>query len=106
MNLTSELMELIKDKKGYKTIYNNLNKENYWLIWLDDKNNTNVYGFEHNSYLDVPEKDYHKIKELLTLNGLVYVYDIAYYHGGNDDFINNHKVTNERLKVLNWIKTK
>lgn len=74
MNINNLLMEITKDKKGYKTIFDNLNKENYWIVMTDE--NSNVWNFEHNTYSSIPDRDYKKIVELLEEKGFVYCYDL------------------------------
>ncbi|MCR4329594.1 MAG: hypothetical protein NUV65_03535, partial [Candidatus Roizmanbacteria bacterium] len=60
--------------------------------WTDSQNETNVYHFEHNSYSDVPDKDYRKIRDILFDSfGLVYVYDMS---------LRTNEVLNERPEYL------
>lgn len=67
-------MQITKNKKGYKSVYNSLNSEKYWVEWTDDK--TNIWHFEYNHYSELPDKESKKIKSLLEDIGLVYVYDL------------------------------
>ena len=51
-------------------IFTNLDKENYWLVWTDEKSKT--WNFEHNSNGRVSDRDYAKIKEVLKASGYRY----------------------------------
>jgi hypothetical protein len=87
MNLTEFLMGETENRRGYKRIYNNLNEENYWLEWTDD--NSNVWHFEYNSYSEgIPDAEYKKIIDLLSANGLVYVYSLP---EKRNDVVNNFR---------------
>jgi len=79
MNINQIAMDSTKDKKGYKNIYNSLNSEHYWLVWLDD--NTNVFGFEYNSNSNIPDNEYTKLVDLLESLGFVYVYNLPEKNG-------------------------
>ena len=72
-------MDSTKDKKGYKNIYNSLNSEHYWLVWIDD--NTNVFGFEYNSNSNIPDNEYTKLVDLLEGLDFVYVYNLPEKNG-------------------------
>ena len=79
MNINQIAMDSTKDKKGYKNIYNSLNSEHYWLVWIDD--NTNVFGFEYNSNSSIPDKEYAKLVDLLESLDFVYVYNLPEKNG-------------------------
>jgi len=79
MDINKIAMDNTKDKKGYKNIYNSLNSEHYWLVWIDD--NTNVFGFEYNSNSNIPDNEYTKLVDLLESLGFVYVYNLPEKNG-------------------------
>ena len=62
-----------KPKHGGATIFVNLDKEKYWLVWTDKK--YKVWNFEHNSLSNVPNRDYDIIRKVLSQNGYKYYAD-------------------------------
>lgn len=56
-------------------VYDNLNKENYWLVWTDEGKDL-VWNYENNIGNGIPDKEYGYIKRVLSKAGYLYVYDI------------------------------
>lgn len=58
-----------------KSVYDNLNKENYWLVWTDEGKNL-VWNYENNIGNGIPDKEYEYINRILSNAGYLYVFDI------------------------------
>lgn len=63
----------LQNTKIAKHVYNNLNKEKYWLAWTNGKEA--YWNFEHNSLESIPNRDYYYIKKVLKSNGYKYYAD-------------------------------
>lgn len=63
----------LQNTKIAKYVYNNLNKEKYWLTWTNGKEA--YWNFEHNSLESIPNRDYNYIKKVLKSNGYKYYAD-------------------------------
>ena len=63
----------LQNTKIAKYVYNNLNKEKYWLAWTNGKEA--YWNFEHNSLESIPNRDYNYIKKVLKNNGYKYYAD-------------------------------
>lgn len=73
------LWQYLQDQntKIAKRVYEQMNRENFWLVFTNGYADNGIWNFEHNTYTHVPNYAYYYIKKVMKKAGYIYCFDIG-----------------------------